>query len=109
MKKLCVFLALVVFVGINFLQAQTVQITGIVTSAEDGLPVPGASVQVKGTTIGVATNVQGSYTLVVPQSATTLEFGFIGFKTQEVLIAGRTTINIVLELDAIALEEIVVT
>lgn len=109
MKRLCVFLALVVFVGINYLQAQTVQITGVVTSAEDGLPIPGASVQVKGTTIGVATDAQGSFTLVVPQNATTLEFGFIGFKTQEVLIAGRTVINVVLELDAIALEEIVVT
>jgi len=109
MKRLCVFLVAVVFVGINLLQAQTVQISGTVTSAEDGLPVPGASVQVKGTTIGVATNADGQYSLAVPQSATTLSFSFLGYRTQEVAIAGRTVINVVLETDAMALEEIIIS
>ncbi len=109
MKKLCVFLACVVFVGINLLQAQTVQITGNVTSAEDGMPIPGASVQVKGTTVGVATDANGRYSLDVPVTATTLTFSFLGFKTQDVLIAGRTIVNVILESDAMALEEIVVT
>jgi len=109
MKRLCVFLASVVFVGMNFLQAQTVQITGTVTSADDGMPVPGASVQVKGTTIGVATNADGQYSLSVPQTATTLVFSFLGYQTQEAVISGRTVINVVLESDALSLEEIVVT
>ncbi len=109
MKKLCVFLACVVFVGVNFLQAQTVQITGNVTSAEDGMPIPGVSVQVKGTTIGVASDIDGKYSLAVPQSGTTLTFSFLGFKTQDVVISGRTVIDVVLESDAMALEEIVVT
>jgi TonB-dependent starch-binding outer membrane protein SusC len=51
MKKLCLLLAYFVFVGVNFLQAQTVQITGTISSADDGMPIPGVSVQVKGTTI----------------------------------------------------------
>jgi len=99
-----------VFVGINTLQAQrTVQITGTVTGAEDGMPIPGASVQVKGTTIGASTDADGKYSLNASQDATTLIFSFIGLKTQEVEIGGRTVINVVLEFDALTLEEIVVT
>lgn len=109
MKRLCVFLACVVFVGINFLQAQTVQITGTVTSSEDGMPVPGASVMVKGTTIGTATNADGQYSLAVPQTATTLVVSFVGYSAQEVAIGGRTVVNVVLESDFLQLEEIVVT
>lgn len=108
MKKLCVFLALVVFVGINFLQAQTVQISGTVTSADDGMPVPGVSIQVKGTTTGTATDANGGYSFEVPQTATTLVYSFLGYRTQEIEIAGRTVINLVLELDFLDLEEIVV-
>jgi TonB-linked SusC/RagA family outer membrane protein len=108
MKRLCVFLVAVVFVGVNFLQAQTVQVTGTVTSAEDGMPVPGASVLVKGTSIGTATDVDGKYSLDVPTSATTLEFSFIGLLTQEVVIGGRTVIDVVLQSDATQLEEVIV-
>ncbi len=109
MKRLCVFLACVVFVGVNFLQAQTVQITGTVTSAEDGMPIPGASVMVKGTTIGTATDPDGKYSLAVPATATTLVFSFIGMTTEEVLIAGQKVIDISLMADALALEEVVVS
>lgn len=108
MKKLCVFLVSVVFVGINLLQAQTVQITGTVTSAEDGMPIPGASVLVKGTSIGVATNVDGQYTISAPATATTLVFSFVGMVSQEVAIAGRTVINVILASDAKELEEVIV-
>jgi TonB-linked SusC/RagA family outer membrane protein len=108
MKRLCVFLVSVVFVGINLLQAQTVQVTGTVTSAEDGMAIPGASVAVKGTSIGVATDVDGKYSLAVPQTATTLVFSFVGMVTQEVAIAGRTVINVVLATDAAQLEEVIV-
>jgi TonB-linked SusC/RagA family outer membrane protein len=97
-----------VFVGVNFLHAQTVQITGTVTSAEDGMPIPGASVSVKGTSIGAATDLDGKYTLAVPQSATTLVFSFVGMTQQEVVIGGRTRIDVVLAPDATTLEEIVV-
>ncbi len=108
MKRLCVLLALVAFVGVNFLQAQNVQITGTVTSAEDGMPIPGASVLVKGTTIGTATDIDGRYTLSVPQAATVLVYTFVGMKAQEVEIAGRTVINVVLDLDTQELDEVMV-
>jgi TonB-linked SusC/RagA family outer membrane protein len=97
-----------VFVGVNFLQAQTVQITGTVTSADDGMPIPGASVLVKGTSVGVATDIDGNYSISVPASATTLVFSFVGMVTQEIEISGRTIINIVLRTDAQELEEIIV-
>ncbi|MDD4385885.1 MAG: TonB-dependent receptor plug domain-containing protein, partial [Bacteroidales bacterium] len=109
MKKLCVFLASVVFVGVSFLQAQTVQITGTVTSTEDGTPLPGVTIQVKGTTIGVSSDLDGRYSIDAPQTATTLVFRSIGFKTQEIVIGGKTVINAALESDMLSLEEIVVT
>ncbi|MFY9372753.1 MAG: carboxypeptidase-like regulatory domain-containing protein, partial [Tenuifilaceae bacterium] len=105
MKRLCVFLALFAFAGFTLLHAQTVQITGTVTSTEDGMPIPGVSVMVKGTTIGTSTDIDGKYSLGVPQSATTLVFSFVGIKTQEVVIAGRTVIDVVLEPETLALEE----
>ncbi|HPX08593.1 MAG TPA: TonB-dependent receptor [Tenuifilaceae bacterium] len=108
MKRLCVFLALLAFVGINILQAQTVQVTGTVTSAEDGMPIPGVSVMVKGTTIGTSTDIDGKYALSVPQTATVLVYSFVGMRTQEIEIGGRTTINIVLESDTQEIEEVMV-
>ncbi len=108
MKRLSVLLACIVFVGIGFLQAQTVQITGTVTSAQDGTTIPGVSVVVKGTTIGVATDINGRYSLSVPQNATTLVYSFIGLVTQEVQIAGRSVINVALLSDATQLDEFVV-
>ena len=109
MKRLCLFLASFVFLGITFLQAQTVQISGTVTSADDREPIPGTSVSVKGTTIGTSTDFDGRYVLNVPETATILVFRFVGLKTQEVEIAGRTVIDVVLESDALALDEVVVT
>ncbi len=88
---------------------QTLQISGIVTSQENGLPVPGVSVTVKGTTLGVLTAGNGEYSLAVPQAAETLVFSFIGMRKQEVEIAGRTRIDVVMEPDLIGLDEIVVT
>ncbi len=108
MKKLCAFLACFVFVGVSLLQAQTVQITGTVSSAEEG-PLPGVSIIVKGTTVGTTTDGVGSYSINVPANATILTFSFMGYKAQDVAIAGRKVIDVVLEMDALALEEIVVT
>lgn len=88
---------------------QIVQISGTVTSAEDKLPVPGVSVIVKGTTIGALTASDGKYTLGVPESAKTLVFSFVGMKTQEIEIAGRRLIDVVISSDVLGLNEVVVT
>ena len=68
---------------------QTVQISGTVTSSEDGLALPGVNVTVKGTTIGAITGADGKYTISVPASAKALTFSFIGFRTQEIPIRAR--------------------
>ncbi|HPN21232.1 MAG TPA: mucoidy inhibitor MuiA family protein, partial [Tenuifilaceae bacterium] len=59
---------------------------GTVISADDGLPLPGVAVMVKGTTIGAATDVNGNFTLTMPSNGGTLVFSFIGYDTQEVAI-----------------------
>ena len=88
---------------------QSVQITGIVTSKDDGMTVPGVSVIVKGTTIGALTDANGKYTVLAPQGANTLVFSFIGMKKLEVDIQGRTKIDVVLESELVGLDEVVVT
>ena len=89
--------------------AQTREITGTVTGADDGVAIPGASVVVRGTTIGTITDAEGVYTLNVPESAQILMFTFIGMKTVEETIGDRSVIDVVLEIDVLGLEEVVVT
>ncbi len=108
MKRFAVLLTLFAFISIA-LYSQSVQITGNVTSAEDGGPLPGVSVVVKGTTIGTVTDFNGNYSLGVPASANTLVFSFVGMRTAEVAIASQTIINLVMEVDALRLDEVVVT
>lgn len=110
MKKLFLMMILFVFVGVTSLMAQTKVITGTVISAVEGEgPIPGVTVQVKGTTIGAVTDVNGKYSINAPQDATTLIFSYIGMKSQEVAISGRSSIDAVMESDILGLDEVVVT
>lgn len=108
-KRLAIFLTCMLFVGLQFVQAQTVRITGTVTSSEDGMPLPGVSVVVKGTTIGGATDANGKYEINVPADAQSLTISFIGFKNLDVAIAGRAVIDVTLEPETIQVQEVVVT
>lgn len=81
-------------------------ITGSVTSS-DGVPLPGVSILVQGTSTGVVTDFDGTYSLDVSSDAT-LEFSYIGFKTLTVNVNGRTSIDVVLEEDLAQLDEVVV-
>lgn len=87
---------------------QTVQITGTVTNAEDGLVVPGVTVTVQGTTVGTITDASGRYSLSVPSGSSTLVFSYVGMKRTEVEIAGRTVVNVTMESDILAMGEVVV-
>ncbi len=103
-----ILFTLLVFTCIQvFSQANVV--TGTVTSAEDGSPIPGVSVVVRGTTIGTITDVDGNYSLAVPENAIKLMFTFVGMKTVEETIGGRSVIDVTLEVDILGLEEVVVT
>ncbi|WP_430817246.1 SusC/RagA family TonB-linked outer membrane protein [Carboxylicivirga sp. RSCT41] len=104
--SLCMFLAL----GISqVLMAQTRTITGKVSGQADGLPIPGATIMVQGTSIGTITNIDGQYTLEVDGSAQVLVFSFVGMARQEVVINGQSVINVALSDDTQTVEEIVVT
>ena len=104
-------LAKLLFLGIflisqNVVFAQETNVTGTVTS-EDGSPVPGATVIVKGTTVGTVTNGEGEYSLSgVPENGT-LVFSFVGMSTQEVAVGNQSTINVTMAMDAIGLDEVV--
>jgi len=110
MRKLSLLLfTFMLFVA--FQASAQMQISGKVTNAESGDPIPGASVVVKSeTTIGTSTDMDGNYTLSgVPSDARTLVFTFVGMETQEVAINGRTTINVELVPAVQEMEEIIVT
>ena len=88
-------------------QAQEIVVSGTVTSSEDNMPVPGVNVIVKGTTRGTSTDFDGKYSIDVT-SGVTLEFSSIGFKTIEIVITNQTQVNVALEADVSALDEVVV-
>ncbi len=98
-------LALSIFSGM----AQTRVLTGTVSSSEDGLPIPGVSVSVKGTTTGTISNMDGVYSITVSESARTLVFSFVGMVTQDIPITSSTKIDVVLNPIVIGVDEVVVT
>ncbi|RYF11606.1 MAG: SusC/RagA family TonB-linked outer membrane protein, partial [Flavobacteriales bacterium] len=107
MKKLLQSLFVLLFIAASAM-AQNRTITGTVTSKEDGLPLPGVSVKVKGTTIGVSTGSNGKYSLSIPTSATTLEFSSIGFTTVDLAIGSGSVLNASLLMSSKNLNEVVV-
>ena len=84
-------------------------VTGSVTSSEDGLPLPGVSVVLKGTTQGVSSDFDGNYSINATDGNEVLVFSYIGFESQEVAINGRTSIDLSMSPGAQALDEVVVT
>jgi TonB-linked SusC/RagA family outer membrane protein len=107
MKKIFLFFSLLLMTGF-LVTAQTTQITGTVTSSEDGSELPGVFVTVKGTTLGTITGADGKYSLQVPSTARTLVFSFVGYVTQELAIEGRTRIDITMQQDLFNVDEVVV-
>ena len=107
MKRKLMLLMTFLMIGIGLVNAQVSKVTGTVTSEEDGLPVVGASVLVKGTTVGTVTDIDGNFTINnVPSPAKTLVVSFIGLETQEVAI--KPNVKVVLSSDSQALEEVMV-
>lgn len=98
-------LLLAFVVQISFAQQQT--ITGTVTD-EDGLPLPGVNVLLKGTTSGVQTDFDGNYSIEA-NKGDMLTFSFVGLETAEYAVANNSTINVTLKQDAAQLDEVVVT
>lgn len=109
MKERMLMLLASFFISWSLAMAQTVTVTGVVTSADDSEPVIGASVLVKGTNTGTITGIMGDFTIPnVPSSATTLIISYVGMVSQEVTIQPGT-LQVVLKSDAKTLDEVVVT
>lgn len=89
--------------------AQDRVVTGKVTSKEDGSPLPGVSVVLKGTTNGTSTDADGNYKLSVPSSGGVLTFSFIGLKTLDETVGERQVVDVSMQTDATELSEVVVT
>lgn len=106
-KKLTLFLAYL-FINIGLITAQNRRVTGVVISSEDNQPIVGASILIKGTSIGTITDLNGKFTLLnVSNSAKFLQVSFIGMKSEDIAI--KPTIKVILKPDNQLLEEVVVT
>lgn len=86
---------------------QTIAISGKVVD-ETGEGIPGVNITVVGTTTGKLTDIDGNYTINVPSRQSTLQFSFVGFKTQEIVVGNQSVINVTLAEDVQMLEEVVV-
>ncbi len=105
-KLLLSFLGMILAFSVVFAQDKTV--SGQVNASDDGSPLPGVNVVLKGTTSGTVTDVDGNFKISVPDGAT-LVFSFIGYETQEILVGNQDVINITLASDVTQLSEVVVT
>lgn len=108
MKK-CLLGFVLLFLVVGFSAFAQQNVSGRVTSTNDGTPLPGVSVVVKGTTTGTSTDADGRFTISVPDNSAILVFSFIGFTTQEVSVGTQTSINVQMGEDTQELSEVVVT
>ncbi len=109
MRKSLLKLIVLLFISGTAAYAQTT-VTGRIVSAADGSGVPGASVVVKGTTNGTSADVDGKFSISLPDPANSvLVVSFIGFKSQEIAVQNQSIVNVTLQEDATELNEVVVT
>jgi TonB-linked SusC/RagA family outer membrane protein len=108
MRKVTILLVFLLFVGVQFAIAQRT-VTGRVTTAADGSPLAGVTVIVQGTTTGSLTDIDGRYSIAVPNDQAVLRFSFVGFTEQSVTVGLQSTINVVMEEATLQMAEVVVT
>lgn len=108
MRKQTTWLFLIMLMAFSFsAMAQTV-INGKVTSSDDGQPLPGATIQVQGTTKGTTTDADGNYTITVNPEDSVLLFSFVGFLDEKVPVGNQSIIDVSMVSDVMALDEIIV-
>ncbi|MFA6086575.1 SusC/RagA family TonB-linked outer membrane protein [Mucilaginibacter sp.] len=111
MKRKIIYLWLLICslaIGQANAQSGSFTVSGIVTDGTKNETLPGVSVSVKGTTMGIITSIDGKYTLKVPSSDATLVFSFIGYDRQEIPLKGRATLNVTMAANNKSLSEVVV-
>ncbi len=104
--KFFILFLLLLVIGTGFSYSQMIK--GKVTAMDDGSPLPGVSVSIKGTTDGTITNVDGIYQLNGVDDKTVLVFSFIGMTTQEILVGDQKTINVSMDSEFVGMDEVVV-
>lgn len=109
MKKRVLFTLASLFLWIGTAIAQNIRLTGVVLSEDDNEPIVGASILVKGTTIGTITDMDGRYSLSdVPASAKTLIISYVGMKTQELAIKAGSQQKVLLQANAEMIDDLIV-
>ncbi|WP_316784320.1 TonB-dependent receptor [Pedobacter frigiditerrae] len=108
MKQKLLKLFVLSLLAISTAFAQSKKITGKVLGAEDGLPIPGVSVKIKGTNTAVQTENNGTYSITVPSSETVLVYSYLSYVTIEKSVGNQTTINVSLETATNTLNQVVV-
>lgn len=108
MKKISLLLTFLCLIGVQLVFSQTREITGKVTSSEDGGGIPGASIVVRGTTIGTIADMGGQFRLKIPTNAKTIVVTFVGMDAQNLEIGNQSVYNVVLKPTDVSVEEVVV-
>jgi TonB-dependent starch-binding outer membrane protein SusC len=85
------------------------EVTGTVTDAQNGEPLPGVHVMIVGTTTGTVTDIDGNYSITVPNLDRSLHFTFVGYEAVVVRLDGRTQVSVAMEMSAIMGQEVIVT
>lgn len=108
MRKLLLLITVFLLVQLGKSFAQDRQVTGKITSSEDGSPLPGVSISIKGTSIGTISSADGSFKISAGKG-TVLTFSFVGFATETVTVGSQSQISVVLKVNTSQIEEVVVT
>ena len=108
MKKKLILISVILCMGIPMLVAQGIQVTGTVVEKATGQAMPGVTIMVKGTVTGVATNVDGKYSISVPGNDAVLIFSFIGYVEQEIEVGSKRVIDVSMEESTLAIDDVIV-
>lgn len=108
MRKVLLAVMLSLIASTGYLHAQQRNVSGTVISGSDNLPIPGANIQIKGTTIGTVTDIDGVFSIQIPSNDAVLIFTYIGYIKQELPVGNRSNFNITLQEDVKQLSEVVI-
>ncbi|QPH41258.1 SusC/RagA family TonB-linked outer membrane protein [Pedobacter endophyticus] len=110
MRKIftCLLFLCILLIGLSS-TAQVKTVSGKITASDDGGPLPGASIKIKGSNAGTSTDGSGNFSIQVPASNSVLVISLIGYKTKEVPVGNQTTISATLESDSQQLQEVTIS
>lgn len=100
--------SLIVLLPKDNISSQQNKISGVVTDVTNGEPLPGVNIMIEGTSSGVITDIDGSYTIDVPSKSTILLFSYVGYIAQRIEVGDQTVVNVTLQMDVTSLAEVVV-